>query len=135
MIEPIDAGSYAQPDWHALAAISMRSFRDLTTAKHEGEIDRWWLYRRVLADGRVLYLSELGGGMLCFGVSPDARSREYVESWYFESWLQGWRAAVLWEPPPFLYTPGPDEPFGWYRHPATARRRHNGDPAQEYIQR
>lgn len=44
-------------------------------------------------------------------------SGEMLRSWEFLTWRPALRAALLWDP-----SVDP-EPFGWYREPATGRRR------------
>lgn len=105
-------------------------------AQRDGLNDaHWWLHRRVLDDGRVIYLVPLGHGLLQLAVSAYLGAGSYDEAWYYEDHHAAWRAALEWQPPPFLFTPGPDEPAGWYRHPATGRRRRDGTAATEYYQR
>lgn len=86
----------------------------------------WWLHRRVLEDGRVLTLDNtLGWGWLRLGVSLES-GNAWLETYYYESHRAAWRAALGWD--------GEGEPEGWWRHPQSGRRRHDGDPAREYIQ-
>jgi hypothetical protein len=89
--------------------------------------ERWWLYKRELPDGRVIYLAPIGFGNR-LGISRDSQACEYDDVWdypYDHTLDGGWRAALGWD--------GNDEPEGWYRHVPTGRRRKGGDPAKEYF--
>lgn len=119
-----------------LATAMFRGRIEFERAQRDGLGDaHWWLHRRVLDDGRVIYLVPLGGGILQLAVGPCLGVGFYDETWYYTDPFSAWRAALDWTPPPFLFTPGPDEPPGWYRHPATGRRRRDGTPESEYLQR
>jgi len=45
--------------------------------------------------------------------------------WQYQSRDAALVALAAWD--------GEGEPEGWYRHPATGRRRPGGDPAQEFV--
>lgn len=49
----------------------------------------------------------------------------YHDRWCYHSLEAAVAAAHVWD--------GTGEPAGWHRHPASGRRRHNGDPATETI--
>lgn len=83
---------------------------------------RWYLHKRELPDGRVLYLEPMLWGNLSLCLAPD---RWNLERWCFHDHDAAWRAVLGWN--------GVGDPEGWYRHPATGRRRPDGTPASEYI--
>lgn len=88
-----------------------------------------YLFTRVLADGRVLALLpwRAAGVQLSVGLGDGY----YTDSWIYDAEQglddAGWRAALGWD--------GDGEPQGWYRHVQSGRRRPEGDPAREYVQR
>ena len=51
----------------------------------------------------------------------------YEDRWCFHSYAVAKAALDAWN--------GEGEPQGWHRHPQTGRRRPDGDPEQEYINR
>jgi hypothetical protein len=86
-----------------------------------------YLVERELPDGRHVYLMPHSFGGLRLNVGPpDKLSFDDEWQFQFEQRRAAWRAALGWD--------GKDEPEGWYRHPATARRRPGGDPTKEIIQ-
>lgn len=87
-----------------------------------------YLWVEPLPDGRAVSLLPWNGagyqlaiGMLGSGFHDD--------TWYYLAEMSdaAWRAALGWD--------GEGEPEGWFRHPASGRRRDDGDPRMEYIQR
>jgi hypothetical protein len=79
---------------------------------------------RVLADGSFIAVMRLvmGGGQLNYS---DTRG-DVEDLWQYEDFYLAIVAAASWnrgEQP---------EPFGWYRHPVTGRRRALGNPRSEY---
>lgn len=59
-------------------------------------------------------------------LTPKTATAGWDDGWCFSSILLAYAAALTWE------EDGP-EPYGWFRHLTTGRRRPNGDPTQEYI--
>lgn len=51
----------------------------------------------------------------------------FLDRWCYETQEQAEAALARWD--------GEGEPDGWHRHPASGRRRHEGDPEQEYFAR
>ncbi|MEY4545374.1 MAG: hypothetical protein RL685_1569 [Pseudomonadota bacterium] len=86
-----------------------------------------YLHVRRLESGRAVYLEphSYGGCRLTIG-TPGALWLD--DQWHFqgEQWLEAWRGVLAWD--------GEGEPEGWYRHPATGRRRPGGDASKEFIQ-
>lgn len=76
----------------------------------------WWLHRRTLPDGRVLYLTPYGAGLLYVQVSPDSRAMHFTDTWCYaaDAHEAAWRAVLGWD--------GEGEPDGWFRHPQSGRR-------------
>lgn len=82
--------------------------------------------RRDLGDGRAIWLIPqlFGSLMLCIGATE---SEVYDDQWQYQNQAEALRAFVSWQPN------REPEPPGWYRHPASGRRRPGGDPAQEHV--
>jgi len=82
---------------------------------------------RTLPDGRVLDVSPLGWGYALLGIIrvEDLGLGIYSDVWQYQSRDAALVALAAWD--------GEGEPEGWYRHPATGRRRPGGDPAQEFV--
>lgn len=80
---------------------------------------------RELPDGRVLSVLPMtfGKGRLC--VQAHVFSLCYEDVWCYPSVPAAIAAMEAWD--------GEGEPTGWHRHPATGRRRPEGDPAKEYV--
>ena len=53
----------------------------------------------------------------------------YEDRWCYHNKAAAIAALLNWA----TAYPRPAEPSGWHRHPASGRRRPDGDPAQEYI--
>lgn len=83
---------------------------------------RWWLHERELPNGHVLYLEPMLPGHLSLCLVFDKWN---LERWCFHDHDAGWRAVLGWN--------GKGDPDGWYRHPATGRRRPDGTPESEFI--
>jgi hypothetical protein len=104
--------------------ISFQSADDLQRARRLG-----YVCVRTLEDGRFLGVElDLHGGAflkLCSGDDP--HSLEGVDDhWQYEELAFAIVAAGSWEPTQ------QSEPFGFYRHPQTGRRRPFGNPEAEY---
>lgn len=80
---------------------------------------------RLLDDGREIVVMPWSGpgGQLSIG----RRTGYWDDTWNYTRADDAVYAAEIWD--------GNGEPEGWYRHPATGRRRPGGDPAQEFVRR
>lgn len=109
--------------------------QDLLTAKLTGVAEyhadgtsfgspdhRWWLHKRELPNGHVLYIEPMLPGHLSLVLAFDAWN---VERWCFHDHDAAWRAVLGWN--------GQGDPEGWYKHPLTGRRRPDGTPESEFI--
>jgi hypothetical protein len=107
------------------------SQRELSLAEQLGRIRRYrgadYLWVEPLADGRVLTLLPWNGSG--YQLSIGTFGLGWDDSWIYLAEMEAaaWRAALGWD--------GEGEPEGWYRHPASGRRRDDGDPRMEYIQK
>jgi hypothetical protein len=63
------------------------------------------------------------------GITPAATPGIYKDVWLFTDFETTLAAAYTWAASGL-----DDELYGWYRHPASGRRRHNGNHLQEYYQ-
>jgi hypothetical protein len=98
----------------------------LGTLGHANDPERhWWLYRRVLDDGRVLYLQQMLGNNLRISLSRDEHDVGSHSNYCFHDVKEAWRSALGWD--------GEGDPEGWVRHIETGRRRPDGDAEREYI--
>lgn len=60
----------------------------------------------------------------------EASSRATVDDmWCYHDPIRAIAAAVIWDPAV------DKEPHGWHRHPPSGRRRPDGDPDQEYVEK
>jgi hypothetical protein len=89
-----------------------------------------YVYIRTLADGRFLGVeADLQGGAflkLCSGDDP--HSLDGVDDlWQYQEIVFALHAAATWDPAK------QSEPFGFYRHPFSGRRRPFGNPLLESI--
>jgi tetratricopeptide (TPR) repeat protein len=85
----------------------------------------------VLPDARVAVIAPLlfGNYRLLWG--PPGRLWYDPDSGFeYDSLASALRSADAWREGGFV-----GEPQGWYRHLSTGRRRPDGDPAKEYVQR
>lgn len=83
-----------------------------------------YVIQRRLEDGRVVAVAPMsyGKGRLILGDDL------YVhDAWCYESVATAIVALDEWNPD------RAEEPSGWFRHPATGRRRPEGDPSKEYV--
>ncbi len=107
------------------------SARELSLAEQIGRERRYrgadYLWVEPLADGRMLALLPWNGAG--YQLSLGSFGLGWDDTWIYlaEMHAAAWRAALGWD--------GEGEPEGWYRHPASGRRRDDGDPRMEYIQR
>jgi hypothetical protein len=84
------------------------------------------LYRRLLADGRLIDVTPLTFGRARLHIGP-ADDDAYTNEWCYDDPLTALVSAAIWE--------GEGEPSGWSRHPKSGRRRPGGDPGKEYVHR
>lgn len=107
---------------------------DERIAALDGAVNRdpskqWWLYRRVLPTGLVLFVMELFGGDMRIGLGKSDRASDgFCTVLDYANTRLGWRAALGWN--------GEGDPEGWVRRvdmgAGTARRRPDGTPESEY---
>ena len=105
----------------------LRAAQALGWAAHRRGSDYLWTH--LLDDGRAICLMPLFGGSVRLGIGPHG-DLSFTSVWDYSSDEPGcvdagWRAALGWD--------GTGEPEGWYRHPASGRRRPEGDPAKEFV--
>lgn len=83
-----------------------------------------YLWVEPLGDGRAISLLPWGAGGVQLSIGR-LGSGFHDDTWVYTGELapRAWRAALTWN--------GSGEPEGWYRHPASGRRRQGGDPAKE----
>ena len=79
---------------------------------------------RILGDGRHLLVTPLLFGRATLGLVGDAPHYDY-NAWQYENITAAIQAMLQYDP---LVQKEPD---GWFRHPATGRRREDGDPSKE----
>lgn len=107
------------------------SAHELKLAEHLGRYRRYrgadYLWVEPLPDGRIVALLSWGGSG--YQLSIGTFGLGWDDTWIYlaEMGAAAWRASLGWD--------GEGEPEGWYRHPASGRRRDGGDPHKEYIQR
>lgn len=113
-------------DDNAVAIAAAHGVLDLALAKQDGrELEHWWLYRRVLDDGRVLYLWPMLGNNLRISLSRDEHDKGFHSNYCYHDTREAWRSALGWD--------GNGDPEGWVRHIETGRRRPEGDAEREYV--
>lgn len=92
----------------------------------DAQMSAWgYLSWRCLEDGTVLAVGAMlfGNGRLYM----DVHAQGYVDCYCYDS-VEKANVHML------MFDPASDqEPCGWKRHPATGRRRPEGDPAREYV--
>ena len=86
---------------------------------------RWWLHRRVLEDGSILYLEPMLQGNLSLAHAAGPEPWHDLDRYCYHDHDAAWRAVLGWN--------GKGDPEGWYRHPRSGRRRPDGDIDNEYI--
>jgi hypothetical protein len=92
-------------------------------ARHNGSE---YLSVRLLPTGRAVFLRPWSYGGLVLNIGSLGVSW-FDDEWNFqaEQHRAAWRAALGWN--------GEGDPEGWYRHPASGRRRPEGDPTKEFV--
>lgn len=87
-----------------------------------------YMLQRTVTDGREISVIFDASNFVRMGISLPAPFQEIgkrADLWIYYKPLTALIEALRWD--------GLGEPFGWNRHPATARRRPDGDAAREYI--
>lgn len=109
-----------------MAIAAAEGVADLALAQGDGKgVEHWWLHRRVLDDGRVLYLWPMLGTNLRISLSQDLDDRGFHANYCYHDTTEAWRSALGWD--------GKGDPEGWVRHIETGRRRPDGDAEREYV--
>lgn len=86
-----------------------------------------YAYQRDLPDGRSIWVQErIYNSIVIIGKTA---ALDYDSHWCFDTLPQALIAAESWNPAT------QPEPEGWFRHAMSGRRRPNGDPTKEYIER
>jgi hypothetical protein len=89
-------------------------------------LDEGALAQRLLPEGRgevCVYPLLFGAARLTFGRDPECGG--YDDCWDYPYPDAAIEAMECWD--------GQGEPEGWIRHPASGRRRPNGEPDTEYV--
>jgi len=81
---------------------------------------------RQFASGRDACITRLGFN---YAILANLTASGYGDRWCFQTYVAAWHALEAWN--------GTDEtePQGWHRHPASGRRRPDGDASKEYVYR
>lgn len=119
----MDASATAEVESKDLYAAKLQCI----AAYHADGEKHWWLHRRVLDDGRVVFLMQMLGQNLRLAVSPDEQAQWFTDQIYcYHDHDAAWRAALGWN--------GQGDPEGWYKHPPSGRRRPDGTVDSEYVE-
>lgn len=86
-----------------------------------------YVFVRSFAPGRFLAVEGLFFESAYLKLCSDADSFAADDVWQYEDRARAIVAAAMWNP---SVTP---EPFGWYRHPQSGRRRPHGNPSEEHV--
>ena len=97
-----------------------------TTGKRLAAMGYHFIAARDLPDGRTAWIARFMFTHAIIVGSLD--SAGYDDRWCYATSHAAKRALAAWKPESEL------EPYGWHRHPASGRRRPNGDAKNEYIQ-
>lgn len=84
---------------------------------------QWYLCKRELDGGRVLYLEPMTTGSLSLCIATDKWS--ISDRYCYHDHDAAWRAILGWN--------GKGDPEGWYRHQPSGRRRPDYTIESEYI--
>lgn len=107
----------------AAKRIGIAAYQSPLSRGPEEPIGTWFLHRRELEDGRVLYLEPMLPGTLSLCVAPDRWS--ISDRYCYHDHDAGWRAVLGWN--------GVGDPEGWYRHTPSMRRRPDYTIESEYV--
>ena len=88
------------------------------------EGDQWWIEKKVLPDGRVLFLFPTLTNVR-LGISPNDHEPFFDEFYCYHNTASAFKAIKEWD--------GKGDPEDWVRHVPSNRRRPNGDPEEEYV--
>ena len=106
----------------ALEKSAAEQVAETTKAKREERVPE-----RLLADGRKLWLYPM---MYTYRLAIGQADRnDFEDSWCYETREAGMKAFEEWDP----LDPATTEPSGWVRHPASGRRRADGDASREEV--
>jgi ribosomal protein S27AE len=86
-----------------------------------------YIYLRTLPDGRYLAVEPALWGKAYLKLCGDDSLFGIDNTWEYQERACAVHAAATWDP-----STAP-EPFGWYRHFDTGRRRAHGNPKNEYV--
>lgn len=77
----------------------------------------------------MVAVTPLMWGMALITIGPGGKDYDggYDDCWEYQKLDDALLAFARWDGAPGT------EPEGWYRHPASGRRRPGGDPAKEYV--
>jgi len=84
-----------------------------------------YLASKVLRGGRVAWVIPMTFGKGRIIVQCDVFAACYEDCWCYDDREKAISALDAWN--------GEGEPAGWIRHPASGRRRPDGDASQEYV--
>src|SRR5688572_7310260 len=119
-VDELDDGGEAEP--RAAGPVEIELARRIGYYRRSRGHDYLWI--EPLRDGRAVSLLPWGAGGVQLSIGR-LGSGFHDDTWVYTAELAGaaWRAALTWD--------GTGEPDGWYRHPASGRRREGGDPTKE----
>lgn len=106
----------------------MEKLHDLAPVYTEKQFREWgFVFWLQLPNGDWAGVTEMsfGKGRLCIDIHPFG----YEQGYCYEAVGAAIASLATWNPVT------EDEPLGWFRHINSGRRRTDGDPSKEYIQR
>lgn len=123
-IDELDAGGEGGPRQWARAAGPVEIELAMRIGGYRRLRGHDYLWVEPLLDGRAISLLPWGVGGVQLSIGR-LGSGFHADTWCYTGELApaAWRAALSWD--------GSGEPDGWYRHPASGRRREGGDPRKE----
>lgn len=99
----------------------------MISIKEYDKTDPYLLVKRILPDGRVVRLYQMLGQNTRIALSKNEDDDGFLQLYCYHNKQKAIEQANLWD--------GNSDPDGWYKHINTGRRRPNGDPEKEYIER
>lgn len=110
---------------------------DLLEVDRDLTVDEFWGWLEDPKGGACLVHKDLGNGVYA-GVKPllfhwtlltgiIGNTSSYEDRYCYQTLVGAIDAMVAWN--------GNGDPVGWHRHPRSGRRRPDGDPAREYVER